>query len=1416
MSDDDTDNQPDSSNPEKVVARLQRRRRSYLFRTMQGVVAILVLLVAVAIFLIATVPGGRMLALIVNRMGTNAVQGLEITDLSGITSGDTRIGELTLSDDKGERWLVLKGVAIDWSPMALFSSGLAIDALRIEHVELAKLPENEPPANPATSSAFTLPLNINIKQLSLPDILLGEKVAGRAARLKVDGMAKVDTQFSDSAADLQVTRIDGVGGEASLQANVNLPENRFDLDFNLSEPAGGVLANLARLPQDESVAIAAKSQGTLADWTLAVNGDIDGKQAASADLAVQSGDLGRQFDLTARGAVGRFLPPQLAGLFTGDTDLQLTGLVEPEQAGVQIDAFTLESSSLHGEGRGRIGREGALSLKLDAAAKGDSARISLGEGAQAVAIALKSFDIAVDGTAEQARLRVSGQLPSITTSDLSVESVSVQADFADVNTKTRTGTGTVSIDAASAGSANEILARVLAGAIKINADVSVGEGLTVSTKDMLVQSATTSLRLSGDFDVNAVTGAGKLEAQLKSAVVSPKLAEIAGPDVSASASFTLGEAGAVALTDFNVSAANLSAKGEASLDVEKVLVATLTAALPDLSRLDSRATGALVLSASANGALARPEFTLKVDGTDLVLEGKPVEGLSLTASGVADPDAPRADVELAGSYRGKPITGKATLKNENGRNLISPLRIDIEGNHLEGALELDAAFRPLGSIKLDFPDIAAVSALVLSPVGGLASGTLDFSVDGEKPLLSVDLDVARLSGEGFAVSDARIEAKITDYLASAEVAGSAGVKRIDAGKTAISNIVANFTQDAGWTRFDGGAQADGSPVSVKGRVRVADGKTELELETAKVSYQGVPVSLNAPARVSVVNGVAEIGQLSLSPGGGSVDISGSAGKQLDLAIKMSGVPLSVVNKFAPGAGLAGTISGNAKVSGTASAPVVKYDLAAAGFQAAAMSSVTRQTLAISASGNYAGDKVAFDAAVKDGSGLTLDASGSVGLAGSKAMSIKANGTAPFSLLSPVLAAQGMVLDGAASVNLSISGSTASPSVSGTVTTSNARFIDTGSGVTINDISADLVLDRQTVRIRSFKGTLAGGGAITGAGTVGLDGNAGYPGDLTLKVARGRYADGRLVATHFDADLTLKGPLLSTPVLGGVLKLDETTITVPKSLPGSIAQLDVQHENAGKAVNAQAQRLEDRGSGSSGGGIGLDMRIDAPNRIYVRGRGMDVELGGSLTLKGTTGAPIASGGFDLRRGRLEVLGKRLTFDRGKLTFTGSAIPTLDFAATNSTSGGTVTVLVTGPATAPVINFTSSDGLPEDEAMAQLVFGQSLSNLSALQIAQLAQAAAELTGVVSGGGLFDSLRKATGVDNIDVRTDSETGDTSVAVGKYLNDRTYIAIEKGASAGSGKARIDLNIGKGVKLRGEATSEGSTSGGIFYERDY
>ncbi len=69
---------------------------------------------------------------------------------------------------------------------------------------------------------------------------------------------------------------------------------------------------------------------------------------------------------------------------------------------------------------------------------------------------------------------------------------------------------------------------------------------------------------------------------------------------------------------------------------------------------------------------------------------------------------------------------------------------------------------------------------------------------------------------------------------------------------------------------------------------------------------------------------------------------------------------------------------------------------------------------------------------------------------------------------------------------------------------------------------------------------------------------------------------------------------------------------------------------------------------------------------------------------------------------------------------------------------MTVAVSGVATDPTISFTSSPALPQDEVLAQLIFGQSMSKLSALQIARSPMPQASLRAGASTS-LFEGLRQ-----------------------------------------------------------------------------
>jgi len=178
-----------------------------------------------------------------------------------------------------------------------------------------------------------------------------------------------------------------------------------------------------------------------------------------------------------------------------------------------------------------------------------------------------------------------------------------------------------------------------------------------------------------------------------------------------------------------------------------------------------------------------------------------------------------------------------------------------------------------------------------------------------------------------------------------------------------------------------------------------------------------------------------------------------------------------------------------------------------------------------------------------------------------------------------------------------------------------------------------------------------------------------------------------------------------------------------------------------------------------------------------------------------------------------LGKRLELTEALLQMEGNLVPFLHITATTENDGITSGVEIDGPATDPTVRFTSSPELPQEEVLAQLLFGQGLQNLSALQALQLANAVATLAGK-GGEGVVSKLRKGFGLDNLDVKTDA-AGEASLTAGKYLSKNIYSEVTVDQD---GKSQINLNLDvtKSITLRAQTGSNGDAGIGIVVEKDY
>jgi translocation and assembly module TamB len=299
---------------------------------------------------------------------------------------------------------------------------------------------------------------------------------------------------------------------------------------------------------------------------------------------------------------------------------------------------------------------------------------------------------------------------------------------------------------------------------------------------------------------------------------------------------------------------------------------------------------------------------------------------------------------------------------------------------------------------------------------------------------------------------------------------------------------------------------------------------------------------------------------------------------------------------------------------------------------------------------------------------------------------------------------------------------------------------------------------------------------------------------------------------------MQGPLAGGATIAGRIALTETELRVPSTGFGGAGGLPgLQHVNEPSDVRATRDRAgliaDAARAGVTGPAFGLDVTLSAPNRLFLRGRGLDAELGGELRLLGSTAAVQPVGAFNLIRGRLEILGKRLELSEALLQMEGALVPFLRIVASIDNDGITSGVLIEGPATDPKVTFTSSPQLPEEEVLAQLLFGQTLQDLSVLQALQLANAVATLAGK-GGEGVVGRLRDVFGLDNLDVKTDA-AGGASVTAGKYITESIYTEVTVD-QAGQSQINLNLDVTDSLILRGRASSDGTAGLGVVLEKDY
>lgn len=1388
-------------------------RRKQLFRALRLGGAGLLLLLAVSIAVLMTPFGGWATAKLAETLLTNARQAVIIEGLSGPLRGAVRADRIAVRSPANEDLIVLQNVELDWSPLELLGARLTIHQLSASDITVNGLPEQ----GTDEGGGFSLPLEIALAKLSLPSVTVGQRGAGEPMRLAITGAANI-MQRERNTLVLSVDPVDTADAGIAIDASFDPRTEAIDATFEMEDTSDRRFAELFHLADAGRIGVSGTVSGTLQSPVLALSGRLDDRSV----LAFNVEDSPRAdgfIQVSGEGAFSPFLPDFAVPFFAGSTRLAAelrrdvsTGAITLRSATLDTDTVTLSADgTVHLQGnndfRATIALPRMISLPL----------------AGGVGVQPATLSFVMSGPSTAAKVDVDFEGAGFSSRNFEGRDLAVTLRADRFNLEERGGAISLTGSAAELGAADPRLAILFAGGIEASATVSLADGGWSLDEALTLETGTARATVDGsgalDFrDVRAsvettfrtaiLDGAPEsaLEERLNRFATLTARMQRTGEDIALTA--IQFDAGPVQLSDgtFQISGSEISGD--------------IAVAIADLSRLSVGVAGKVAGRMRVSGTTDAPELAVDLQSETLgaIAAEQTLNDLAFGLRAIRSDRGFDIDLDLSGDIRAPngsaaPLEGTAKVALVDGAPSVEALQVVVADNRVEGRMFNGAA---TDGITLKLPDIGALGALFGQAVEGQATGRIFPKGGTLSDGFTLDLTIDRLAHTAFGLSGGTLSTGITPRSRTDMISGTFRANSVNVSGRALNGLSLDFAQAnaAAPIAFDLASRLDGLPLSADGTVVIADGTTALTLASASALIGVERVSLAAPARVTLNAQGTFLDAPAIAAAGGRIGVSGRLAPTLDVDASLTRVPLDLVRLVQPGAQYSGSVSGTVAASGELPNVTARFELNASSISVPQTRDAGLPPLAARASGTFANQRLQLNATLGGVDGFDLRVAGTVDMDAGPALALNVTGPLPLSLVRERLMASGLSLTGNASIDLSVRGVAGAPAITGAVNLTGGRLISVAGALDLRDLNASLGLQGDVLTVNRLTGEITSGGTVSGSGTIGIAAASGFPADLALRVAGGRYTDGRMVTAQFDADLAITGPLASDPLIGGTVNLSSVVVSVPDTLPKAISTLDIQRRNASDAVLAQDRRLSRGSSGNASAGVRLGVTVTAPSSITVRGRGIDARLGGQLRLEGRSTAPRAIGSFSMDRGTIDLIGRTLRFTSGTLTFTGSLTPVANFVASAQVQSTTVSVRATGPVNALEFSFSSVPDLPEDEVLALLIFGRSLSNLSPVQIVQLAQSIGQLTGVTSGPGLVDRLTRAAGLDSIDVETDEETGSTAVRVGKALNERTRVSFEKDA-AGT-RAVIDLDIGRGVRLRGQTGTDGEAKGGLFFEREY
>ena len=366
----------------------------------------------------------------------------------------------------------------------------------------------------------------------------------------------------------------------------------------------------------------------------------------------------------------------------------------------------------------------------------------------------------------------------------------------------------------------------------------------------------------------------------------------------------------------------------------------------------------------------------------------------------------------------------------------------------------------------------------------------------------------------------------------------------------------------------------------------------------------------------------------------------------------------------------------------------------------------------------------------------------------------------FALLNPFVP-QISNLKGQLKANLALSGKIEKPRVDGTLNFTGGAVDLAEQGLKVRDINFQALSSAgQPERIQ------LNGSAHSGPGSIQLDGFADLQGTAELNVS----------GTDFEVAKLPEAQITVSPELKVVFAQNYGKVTGQLKIPKAFLEM---HELPENAVNVSPDEVilgEEKTKENAAASVNMDadIEVELGKQVSFSGQGLKTQLTGKLKVTKTGDKLAMHGNVDMNKARYKSYGQDLTVRKGRFLFNGPVDrPWLDVEAIRVSKSKEVTAILslTGPLDAPKTRIYSQPALPESEALAYLVTGGPLNQVSQSEGNLVASAA-----VSYGAGKISWIADKLGVDEFEVKQGKTLQDTLVAVGQYLTPDFYVGTKVG----------------------------------------